>query len=259
MHTARNEDHVAKIAAEHGLRSHQTLWDRNKDRLHRATGNLLFKGNRLDGNGADQIDIPPPGERNEPGQTAVFNEFKVVSGDLFLRLRVLKDDFTALSNAPYELTVPGVATPFTGNTDSNGQVKHPIPPNTTSATFTVRVTRTDSQTTSPNASAGNAGALHGETPITWELRVGALNPICENAPDQYCVSGVQQRLNNININTALIDGINGPNTTAAIRSFQELANIVGSVPQPGVPDKAKTQEKLRKVHDGPSPVHPKDA
>jgi hypothetical protein len=70
---------------------------------------------------------------------------------------------------------------------------------------------------------------------------------------------VQQRLNNINLNTGPIDGINGANTTAAITTFQDLAAISDKVAKAGVSDKAMTQAKLQKVHDGPTPVKPADA
>jgi hypothetical protein len=258
MATAKNNDHISKLAADYGLQSWETLWDANKGSLQRATPNQLFKGKRLDGNGGDKITVPPKGKEKEGGSTGVFNKFKVKAADLFIRLRILKDDYSPLANAPYELDVAGHQV-FTGKTDANGQIKHPILKSTTAATLTVRVKKDDSEATSPNKTATPDGALAGEAPIVWTLRIGALNPICEPAPDEYCVSGVQQRLNNLNINTALIDGINGPNTTAAIESFQEIAGIKGKVPKPGVPDKAMTQEKLRKVHDGPAPVHPSKA
>jgi hypothetical protein len=255
MPTAKNNDHISKLAADYGLQSWKTLWDLNKDSLQRATPNQLFKGKRLDGNGGDQIKLPPKGKEKESGQTGTFNIFKTKVQDLFIRLRILKDDYSPLADAPYELDIPGDRT-HSGKTDSDGHIKHSIPRGTTTATLTVRVKKEDAEATSPNASPTPDGGLAGEAPIVWDLRIGALNPICEPAPDEYCVSGVQQRLNNLNINTGLIDGINGANTTAAITSFQELAGIKEKVPKSGVSDKALTQEKLRKVHDGPAPVHP---
>ncbi len=256
MATAKNNDHISKIAADYGMKSWETLWDENKGSLQRATPNQLFKGNKLQG--GDKIKVPPKKDEEKPGQTGKFNKFKVKTDDLFIRLRLLKDDYTPLKDAPYELAVDGHLT-FKGKTDAKGHIKHPVLMSTQTATLTVRVKADDAESTNPNKKPANDDELKGDVPITWDLRIGALNPICENAPDQYCVSGVQQRLNNININTALIDGINGPNTSAAIESFQELAEIKAKVSKPGVPDKALTQEKLRKVHDGPSPVHPKDA
>jgi hypothetical protein len=261
MHTAKNEDHISVIASKFGIQSWETLWNKNKDKLNRASPNMLFKGNKLSV-GGDRLDIPTKSEEKESGQTGVFNKFKLKQGELFLRMRILKEGFLPLAGASYELTLDGTGGTFKGKTDANGQFKHPIPPTTTKATLTVRAKAED--TNPPPASgaapaAGGDDTLHGDVPITWDLRIGALSPVCENAPDQYCVPGVQQRLNNLNINTALIDGINGPNTSAAITSFQEIAEIKDKVAQPGVSDKSPTQEKLRKVHDGSSPVHPKDA
>lgn len=265
MYTAKNEDHISAIAAKHGILNWETIWEKNKDRLGRASPNMLFKGNKL-ALGGDKLDIPTKTEEQESGATGKFNKFKIKQPTLFLRMRILKEGFKPIANVPYELTL-GTGGTFKGKTDANGQLKHPIQPNTTTATLSIRM---KAQDTDPTASGGSGGsgsppaggdddALRGDVPITWDLRIGALSPVCENAPDQYCVPGVQQRLNNLNINTALIDGINGPNTTAAIKSFQEMAEIIDKVPKAGVSDKAMTQEKLRKVHDGPTPVTPKEA
>ena len=267
MYTARNEDHISAIAAKYGILNWETIWNKNKDRLQRASPNLLFKGNKL-ATGGDQLDIPTKAEETESGQTGIFNKFKLKQGTLFLRMRILKEGFKPLANVSYELVL-GTGGTFKGKTDSNGQLKHPIPPATTTATLTIRVKAedTDPAASGSGGSGGGGGGggggdddtLRGDVPMTWDLRIGALSPVCENAPDQYCVPGVQQRLNNLNINTALIDGINGPNTTAAIKSFQEIANIIDKVPKAGVSDKSLTQEKLRKVHDGPTAVAPADA
>jgi peptidoglycan hydrolase-like protein with peptidoglycan-binding domain len=64
---------------------------------------------------------------------------------------------------------------------------------------------------------------------------------------------VQQRLNNLNMNTGPIDGILGPNTKAAIKAFQDLFQIKKSKDGEGIPDADQTQDTLWKVHDGPNP------
>ncbi len=257
MGVAKNNDHISKVAADNGLQSWKTVWDENSD-LHRATPNQLFKGNRLDGTGGDRIKIPPKGKEKDSGSTGAFNKFKVPTAELFIRIRILKDDYTAAADVPYELLIPEMP-PAKGKTDSNGHIKAPIAKTTTAGTLTIRVKKEAAQTTSPGAAPSEAGTLDSDVPIVWNLRIGALNPISEDAPDQYCVSGVQQRLNNINLNTGPIDGINGANTTAAITTFQDLAAISDKVAKPGVSDKAMTQAKLQKVHDGPTPVKPADA
>jgi len=257
MGVAKNNDHISKVAMDNGLQAWKTVWDENSS-LNRATPNQLFKGNRLDGNGGDRIKVPPKGKEKDSGSTGVFNKFKVPTAELFVRIRILKDDYTPASDVSYELLVPEMP-PAKGKTDANGHIKAPIAKTTTTGTLTIRVKKEAAQTTSPNNAPADAETLSSEVPIVWNLRIGTLNPISEDAPDQYCVSGVQQRLNNINLNTGPIDGINGANTTAAITSFQDLATISDKVPKAGVPDKAMTQAKLQKVHDGPTPVLPANA
>jgi hypothetical protein len=253
-HVCKNNDHISKIAADNGFKSWHTIWDVNKDSVKRVDPNLLFKGGRL-ATGGDTLKIPDKAVEGEFKGVDAKHIFKILQEKLMLRMRILKDDFTPLKKAPYELKVDSGAT-LSGKTDDNGALQHEIPNNASVAVLTVRAKAADTDTKPPPPPPNPAPPpeLRGDVPITWTLKIGALNPVREQAPDNLCISGVQQRLNNLNMNTGPIDGILGPNTKAAVKAFQDLYGIKKSKDQEGVPDADQTQDMLWKVHDGPSPA-----
>jgi nucleoid-associated protein YgaU len=247
QHRCANEDHISKIAAQHGFADWKTVWEANGDlKSKRKNPNLLFKGDKL--NKGDVVKIPDPKAGSDSGSTGSTLSFELVGQTLFLRMRILKDDFTALPNAEYELLIDGVAAPFKGKTDGNGQIEAEIPRTTQAGILKLRVPFPLSESAGTSG-APAGGAQQGEVPVVWNLQIGAANPILEKAPDGPCISGVQQRLNNLGLNTGPIDGIKGPNTTAAIKAFQKLFGLSES----GNADSA-TQQKLEEVHDKPDSI-----
>ena len=247
-HVCTGSDHISKLAADAGFEHWSTVWDENGSlKSKRANPNLLFKGDKLHPQG-DTVKIP----EHDPGSTSAAvdanHPFTVGNDQLFLRLRVLKDDFTALANAQYTLTVDGAAAPFTGRTNGQGQLEKEIPRTATQATLTVTASAPASG--SGSTGGGSGGGVCAEAPVTWQLQIGRLNPIMENAPDQWCIAGVQQRLNNLGISTGPIDGIKGRLTEAAIKTFQRLFGLE----EDGKPGKGETQPKLQDVHDKPDSV-----
>lgn len=246
-HRCRGSDHISKIANDNGFADWHTVWDANDSlKSKRKNPNLLFKGDKL--NKGDLVKIPDPSAGSDSGSTGSLLSFELVGRAVFLRMRILKDDFTALSNADYELRVDGVAAPFTGKTDGSGQFEVEIPRTAQSGILSLRVPFPQSDSAgSPGAPAN--GAQQGEVPVRWALQIGAMNPVLEKAPDGKCVSGVQQRLNNLGLNTGPIDGIKGPNTTAAIKAFQRLFGLTedGNATQ-------DTQQKLADTHDKPDSI-----
>jgi hypothetical protein len=253
QHRADNADHISKIAAQHGFSDWKTVWDANDSlKSARKNPNLLFKGDRL--SKGDIVKIPDPKLGTDSGSTGSTLSFELVGKALFLRMRILKDDFTGLPNAEYELYVAwrtkegAEAAPFKGKTDGNGQIEVEIPRTSIAGTLRIRVPfPLSEQAGTTGAPAG--GAQQGEVPVSWDLQIGAMNPILEKAPDGPCISGVQQRLNNLGLNTGPIDGIKGPNTTAAIKAFQKLFGLTedGNATQ-------ETQQKLEEVHDKPDSI-----
>src|SRR6267154_2802872 len=215
-HVCKDADHISKIAADAGFVHWKTVWDENGSlSSKRSNPNILFKGDKLHTTG-DTVTVPDHDPGKNDAATEVFNAFTIAGDKLFLRLRILKDDFTAMANASYTLTVDGVVAPFTGKTNGQGQIEKEIPRVCTHATLTVSV---------PAAPAPGGAGTCAESPVTWQLQVGRLNPLMENAPTKFCVSGVQQRLNNLGISTGPVDGINGKLTGAAIRVFQRLFKL----------------------------------
>jgi hypothetical protein len=265
-HRCSGNDHISKIAADNNFRDWETVWNANRQlQRRRNSPNLLFKGDRRVRRG-DRLQIPNQERREEAAATEADHEFEARDAQLFVRLRILKPDFTALSGAQYRATIAGVPDPYEGTTGSNGEIELGIPRAAQRGELVVRVpaAATDSggsggtgagatpdggEAAAPSAESAGEGSeteLRGDVPVTWELQIGALNPILERAPDQNCVSGVQQRLNNLALYTGGIDGGLGETTRAAIRQFQR---IFGIDPQTGNPDQAETQTRLRDVHD----------
>jgi len=240
-HVCKDTDHISKLAADAGFVHWKTVWDANGGlSSKRSNPNILFKGDKLNPAG-DTTTIPDHDPGSKDATTEVFNAFSTASDKLFLRLRILKDDFTALANAKYTLTVDGVVAPCTGTTNGQGQIEKEIPRACTHAALTVSV---------PAAPAPGGAGTCAESPVTWQLQIGRLNPLMENAPTKFCVSGVQQRLNNLGISTGPVDGINGKLTDAAIRVFQRLFKLGVD----GTPGQGETQPKLRDVHDKPDSI-----
>lgn len=234
--------HISKVANSGGFLTHKPVWDVNSSvKSRRKNPNILFHGDHY--NDGDSITVPDFTEKTESGSTEKNNVFKIEGEKLFLRIRILAEDFTAVANADYELTVPGVPTPFKAKTNDKGQIEVEIPRYADSATLTVRVPGKKTGSSDPKT-------VSGEVPCTWSLQVGALNPIMENAPDKWCIAGVQQRLNNLCLNTGPIDGILGPNTTASVKAFQTLFGLNVD----GKPGQSSTQPKLVEVHDKPDSV-----
>jgi hypothetical protein len=234
--------HISKVADTYGFRTIKPVVDENSSlKSKRKNLNLLFHGDRY--NAGDIVTVPDFAEKDEQGSTEKNNVFKLDGEKLFLRIRILGEDFTAIANADYELTVPGLPNPVKGKTDAKGQIEAEIPRHADSASLAVRV---------PAAKTGAPadGAVAGDVPCTWALKIGGLNPIMENAPDKWCVAGVQQRLNNLAINCGSIDGINGPITTNAVKAFQKLFGLKID----GKPGQYETQPKLVEVHDKPDSV-----
>src|SRR6266566_1864364 len=178
-HICQDNDHISVLAETAGLADWHTIWNANPNlKSRRSNPNMLFKGDR--NAQGDSIFIPDPEEGNESGGTANEHAFVVPLQKLFLRMRILKDDFTAVANAEYELTVTGVAAPFKGKTNAQGQFEVEIPPTSQTATLSVRVPASATDTSGGKAvepSDSSFGGPRGPVPVTWSLRIGALNPI----------------------------------------------------------------------------------
>lgn len=245
-HQTENSDHVAKIARDFGLADWQTLWNSNSSlRSRRANPNVLFKGDRVAK--GDVVEVPNPFEKLIAKATGSSHKFQTKDPRIFLRLRILKDDFTPIKGAAFALNVDGVDLPA-GKTDGNGQIEVEVAQTAQKATLTVRVPAAATDTASSSPPPGSK-ALRGDVPVTWNLQIGALNPILESAPTTLCASGCQQRFNNLGLNTGPVDGLIGPNTRSAIAAFCKIFNLKSQTEPTG-----EVQRKLKQVHDDPDSV-----
>jgi len=265
----QDSDHIHKLAWERRFAQWQTVWRHGPNAGlagRRNNPNLLYKSQEGEDAESDAIEFPEPAEGAEGGGTEEHHEFRVPTANLFLRLRILKDDFTAIADAPFTLRATGARTTdeHEGTTDENGQIQVRISENAQEGELTVRIPFDESD--DPNAAEEPAegegegeeediyeeglGPLQGEVPITWQLKIGALNPIMENAPTELCISGVQQRLNNLALNAGPVTGVLDANTRAAVTAFQRIFELDPN----GQPDQAQFQPKLKEVHDDPDSV-----
>jgi hypothetical protein len=233
-------DHISKIAADAGFGHWQSIWDANAAlKKQRANPNLLFHGDQIQP--GDELAIPDAATSEVVASSGGRHRFVLRNDQLFLRIRILKADFTAIASAPYALTVDG--TTRSGSTDSFGQLEVEIPRSAQSAELVVRAAASD---TDPDGeSPSSAAALRGPVPLRWSLNIGALNPIMERAPSDDCVSGVQQRLSNLAFYRGAVTGVLDDATRAALRAFQTTFGL----PASEASDQARTQPKLRAVHD----------
>ena len=254
----KNGDHTVKIAEEKEVFSWKTLWDANtklQSKKKRSNPLVLFTGDKSFAGSPDVLTIPKVKAQAKKQNVDVNTVFTVPTPvKLCLRVRILKGDFTPITDADFELEVDGKN--LKGKTDANGRIKvdgvdPEIKNKTLTATLKLRI--------KPDAAGApkkdkNDNSLQGDVPITWKLQIGKLDPIMEKAPGNYCVSGVQQRLNNLGINSGPVDGLCFANTIAAVETFQSLFNLKID----GKPGQVETQPKLKEVFDegkfvGPPP------
>ena len=255
---SRKGDHTVKIAEEKDVFSWKTLWDANKSlqsKKNRSNPLVLFTGDKTWSGKPDVLKIPKPKAKPKNQNVDTNTVFSVPTpAKLCLRIRILTGTFTPIKDAEFELAVDG--NKLKGKTDAEGRLKidgadPEIGNKTLTATLSIRITPEDAGAPKKGK---NDKSLEGAVPITWKLQIGKLDPIMEKAPRKYCISGVQQRLNNLGINSGPVDGIRGSNTIAAVETFQSLFKLKVD----GKPGQGETQPKLKEVFDegkftGPPP------
>jgi hypothetical protein len=240
-HNAIDKEYLLKVLREAKFRDWKNQWDNNGSlKSKRSNPNILFKGPALGGDG-DILEIQAIEPKKVTKTTGSSYKFKVPSPKLFLRLRVLNEDFSALKDSPYSLSIDGVDKPFEGKTDGQGQIEVEVPPDAQEGTLTVSI---------PPATPKKDGAVQGNSGMTWAIRIGSLNPIREEAPDTNCISGVQQRLLNLAFPVSEVNGVHDDTTKDAIKAFQAAYGIK----ETGDPEPGTTQAKLQEVHDKPDSI-----
>ncbi|UCG49075.1 MAG: peptidoglycan-binding protein, partial [Phycisphaerales bacterium] len=258
-HKCRPFDHLSKVGVEKKL-DRDGFWNANKAKLSqkrkRTNPNQLYTGPY--GKKPDELELKVK-EGEQAAQSDKFTDYTVKKLGLSLNLRILKDNFEPIADGTeysLEIAEPDWTADSKGWTApakkehpqmANGVIKVKIPPTAEKGTLTVRVKAAD--TDPPGGGGGGQKANRGEVPVTWDLKIGALNPVGELAPDKNCTSGVQQRLNNLRFNCGPVDGKSGTNTKAAVAAFQSFFKINVGKGKEGKADPEQTQPKLKEVHD----------
>lgn len=238
-HKVQNCDHISAIAETYGFHDYDTLWQANAG-LQRANPHILYKGDKQHPEG-DQIQIPEKKEKTESGNTEKTHSFVVQTSGLALRLRILDHTFKPLRQCKYELMIGSKK--LTGTTDGEGMIVEDIPRSAEKGSLKVDLPAP--------APAGAASEPSPTLTARFELSIGALNPIQEQAPDGECVSGVQARLNNLGFHSGRVDGDRNEVTKSAIKRFKQH---FGMNPVDDLSD-AALQQKLGEVHDTKTPVN----
>ncbi len=229
-HTIEQGEHVSAIAAKYGLTDWQTIQGLPED------PSCLFPGR--------VVTIPVQNEQKEGAPTEKNHPIEVDLQGLCLRLEILRDDLTPAANAKYVLTIPGEEKPREGTTQSNGRIEvENLPRDARTATLVVRIP--------PKSGEKKDGEVAGEIVSTWELEIGGLHPVCEEAPDKECLSGVQQRLFNLGFYPGPVTGKWNDATKSAIRTFRQRIGL-----SPSDKSDEELQNKLREIHDTASPIPP---
>jgi hypothetical protein len=212
-HTVTQGECISSIAARFGFADYRTIYDdgANADlRRDRPNPNQLLPG--------DVVFVPERDTTERDCAADQRHRFVVKRSKVRLRL-VLKDADGPIANRPYVLVVDGQPD-ARGSTDGNGLIEQPVPVKATEGEL--RLQR-----------AGDAASGF----LVWRLRLGSLDPHDK-------VSGAQARLNNLGYFCGKVDGICGPRTQKALRSFQERHGLT----QSGKVD-AATAAALQSGHD----------
>ena len=199
----RKGESIASIAFERGLFP-DTIWDdpKNKElKEKREHPDVLMPG--------DIVFVREKEEKEESCDTEQKHRFRRKGVPAKLEVQLMEDG-EPRDNLEYRLIIDGI--PIDGKTDSDGWVKHSIPPNAKKGELKI-----------------------GDSEVI-DLDIGHLDPVTT-------IEGVQQRLNNLNFNCGEPSGKLDERTSAAIRSFQQEHDLEGT----GNPNEA-TESKLVEVH-----------
>jgi len=188
-HEVEQGEWVSKIAALYGIADWRRIWDHpnNSDlRQERQEPNVICRGDRLF--------IPERQLRIEHCPTDNKHSFRLKAAKKKLRLRLVDPEHKPRNGIMCELEIDNQ---LWGNTetDEEGRIEFEIPDKARAARLFVGEDRSE----------------------IYPVGLGYLDPLDE-------VSGYQQRLSNLSYYAGNVDGMDGPLTKAAVRSFQEHEN-----------------------------------
>ncbi len=202
---ASQGDSVTSIAHDRGF-FWETLWNHSENsdlKNKRKDPNIISPG--------DAVFVPELQIKKESRPNEARHKFKRKGVPATLKLRLTRLD-KPRANEPYTLVIDGQL--FTGSTDADGKLEHPIPPNARSATLKLKQGKEE-----------------------YPTQIGGLDPY--DSP-----TGVQQRLNNLGFAPGDTGGdLEHPDTVEAIKDFQKKYDLDVT----GLADDA-TKKKLDEVH-----------
>ena len=237
------------------------VWKHNAhlvaDALKRYSPYVLFHGDKRktttlpQGAPADEVEMPPdPEPKTESEGSDQDHDHEVMTTKLRLRVQLLDEEGNPRSGATYTLAFGGkkvekivnngkaedapdelklddkgmldVIIPNDKIPESNAQLRVKLPP-----------PPSDDQQQQQQGDGSDEGDGSGEGQqanppeewLEWVLVIGRLDPIKGKAPDEWCIAGVQQRLNNLGFGAGTIDGICGRWTRASLARFQKKYEI----------------------------------
>lgn len=284
-HIIKNNDHLPFLSELCGFEDWRSLWQQNPS-LHSKRKNplILYHGNKY--TQGDTLTIKPPEEKKVSGAVDAHHPFKTRTDQVYLKLRVVDDKLEPLSaDTKYELFVDGrkLTGNLDANGMLSVPVSRGAQRGKLVIQYPVKL-EPRPEDTWPNVIKGvpgDSGTMEGVTPagtgetpvepgkeeatpsesepdpttdedavaeiaVVFQLEIGRLDPIQESAPDKRCLSGVQQRLNNLGFDAGPVDGIDGPLTKGGVKRFQrrfklDVDGIAGPI----------TQGALYDFHDQP--------
>jgi N-acetylmuramoyl-L-alanine amidase len=211
-YTAKQGDCLSSIAHQFGFADWRTIYNdpNNADlRNLRPNPNIIYPN--------DSIYIPDKVPKEVARPTDQEHVFEAKRPKTWLRILVRDGQQAPAGGCKYHLEIDGIPYPD-AVLGSDGMLQAKVAADAKSGLLTVWF---DEQ-----ASVGH----------TWTLQLGHLDPV-------KTMSGIQARLSNLGYPCGPVDGIIGPLTQAAVRSFQEDNGLkVDGIPGP------ITQGKLQDRH-----------
>jgi len=206
-HVVQKGEGISSLSFLYGFKP-ETIWDQpeNADlRAAREDPNILREG--------DVVMIPDLRPVDYRGKTAIRHRFRRLGVPAKFRLQLLDGD-EARADLSYRLEVEGQV--LEGTTDEKGMLDVFVP---------------------NDAVRGKLVLFKDGTEENLDILFGLLDPLDK-------VNGTQQRLNNLGFDCGAVDGDLGPRTEAALKRFQQAANL-----EPTGELDEETQKELLRLHD----------
>ena len=198
MHTVEQGEYLASIAKYYEFADWHIIYDHPQNaefRKKRPNPNILLPG--------DQLYIPDKQEKDVSCSTDQIHKFQLNAPKNILKLTLKDTTGKPIRNQPYNL-IFGHKT-MRGTTDGQGLLQCQIPRDVHEAQLILN-------------------KLH----LTWNLKIGHLDPIEEKDEDKALNSGAHARLNNLGFFCGDVDGVLDSDMKGAIRMFQ--TEVMGREP-----------------------------